>query len=118
MRAVSRYLAVWSRALSLLAGLWMPLTARFDVADADGVCGPAVTFANAVQRLDEAQPGAQGGHCVLCHLRHDLAGAFVSAVVQVASPVDTSLIVAGSPARGHNTVVVGHTPPRGPPAVS
>jgi hypothetical protein len=118
MRAVSRYLAVWSVALSLLAGLWMPMTARFDVADADGVCGPLVAFTNAVPRLDEAQPRAQGGHCVLCHLRHDLAGAFVSAVVQVASPVDASSVVAGHPARGHNAVVVGHTPPRGPPAVS
>lgn len=118
MRAVSRYLAVWSVALSLLAGLWMPMTARFDVADADGVCGPLLTFANAVQRLDEARPGAQSSHCVLCHLRHDLAGAFVSAIVQLASPVDALSVVAGRPARGHSAVVVGHTPPRGPPAVS
>jgi hypothetical protein len=29
-----------------------------------------------------------------------------------------SSVVAGRPARGHNAVVVGHTPPRGPPAVS
>jgi hypothetical protein len=96
----------------------MPMTARFDVADADGVCGPVVAFANALRHLDEAQPAAQGSHCVLCHLRHDLAGAFVSAIVQLASPIDAVGVVAGRPAQGHNAVVVGHTPPRGPPAIS
>jgi hypothetical protein len=118
MRATVRNLAVWSVTLALLAGLWLPMTARFDVADADGVCGPVLTLANAVQRLDKAQPAAQSSHCVLCHLRHDMAGAFVSAIVQLATPVDVSSVVAGRPARGHNAVVVGHTPPRGPPAVS
>ena len=118
MRAVSRYLAVWAIAFSLLAGLWMPMTARFDVADADGVCGPILALASAVQRLDEGQPAPQSSHCVLCHLRHDLAGAFVSTTVQLPSPVNAALVVAGQPARGYSADVIGHTPPRGPPAVS
>jgi hypothetical protein len=118
MRATVRNLAVWSVTLALLAGLWLPMTARFDMADADGICGPVVAVANGIHRIAEAQPVPQSSHCVLCHLRHDLAGAFVSAIVQLASPVDAASVVAGRPARGHNAVVVSHTPPRGPPAVS
>ena len=116
MRAFSRKLAAWSVTLTLLAGLFLPLTTRFDIADADGVCGPALVFSHA-DRFEDGQQPPSGNHCTACHLRHDLAGAFVSTVVQVAHPIDAAPGTGTLPAPRPTAVVIAAASPRGPPAI-
>ena len=116
MRAFSRKLAAWSVTLTLLAGLFLPLTTRFDVADADGVCGPSLVSTHS-DRFEGAPQVPTGNHCAACHLRHDLAGAFVSTVVQVAHPIDAAPGTGGLPEQRPGAVVIAAASPRGPPAI-
>lgn len=117
MRAAFRHLAVWSVTLTLLAGLFLPLTARFDVADADGVCGPSLVLTHSLDRFESGPAAPAGNHCTACHLRHDLAGAFVSAVVQVAHPIEAAPGTVGLPEHRPSAVALAAASPRGPPAI-
>jgi len=117
MRAFSRKLAAWSVALTLLAGLFLPLTARFDVTDTDGVCGPSLVFTRSLDHFEGGPGVPSGNHCTACHLRHDLAGAFVSTVVQVAHPIEAVRGTAGLPEQRPGAVVIAAASPRGPPAI-
>jgi hypothetical protein len=119
MKSGTRILAVWAVTLSLLAGLWLPMTARFEAVDPDGICGPLLaSAAQSVQHFDAGQTRPSAGHCLFCHLRHDMAGAFVSAMAQVVLPVDDVRAVPGGSSHDVTVVVVGQAPPRGPPAIS
>lgn len=118
MRAIARSIALWSVTLSLLAGLWMPFAARVDEVDGDGVCGPELVASGSPAKFDLAKSAPLRGHCLFCHLRHDLAGAFVSAFIQIALPGDVGQTVTGRPMAAPGEISIGHTAPRGPPAIS
>jgi hypothetical protein len=117
MRFRTRNFAAWSVALALLAGLWLPLSAA-DTFDADGICGPALVQGHAAERLDVARAVPVPGHCLFCHLRHDMAGAFVSSILQITSPVSAAEALVASSIDRHTTDSIGDACPRGPPARS
>lgn len=118
MRGAIRNLAVWALTLALLSSAWLPMTARFEAVDADGVCGPVLVFPHTVEHFEANAAQPASGHCLVCHLRHDMAGAFVSSVVQVVLPDGGLPSLVGRPTRRPTVVVIGQAPPRGPPATS
>jgi len=118
MRPAIRIAALWAVTLSLLAGLWLPLAARVDQYDNDGVCGPALIGSGSGAKIDVATAAPSRGHCLFCHLRHDMAGAFVSALIQIALSSDAGRMIAGRPMAAPGDIAIGHTSPRGPPSLS
>jgi len=118
MRASSRHIAVLAVVFALLSGLWMPLSARREAADPDGICGPQLVSGRAAARVDASTAQAAGGHCLLCHLRHDMAGAFVSSGLLIVSPLGSVQLPGASPIDRHDVLLYDDAAPRGPPARS
>jgi len=118
MRQAVRKLTVLAAMLSLLAGVWLP-TDGGTFTDADGICGPVLALdrAGTVVDQDHAQSG-QKPHCLFCHWRHTMASASVAALVVVPGPVDAGRVPAGRGAADPALVELGHSSPRGPPAIS
>lgn len=118
MRSASRHLAVVAIIVALVAGLWTPMSARWDPVDADGVCGPQVVQGRSAARVDVDRAVAATGHCLACHLRHDMAGAFVSSVLQIISPLGSVELLATHPIDRHGILLYDDAAPRGPPVRS
>jgi hypothetical protein len=118
MRAASRHLAVVAVIFALIAGLWMPASAQWDLTDPDGACGPQIVSGRATARLDVDPALTPSGHCLSCHLRHDMAGAFVSSVLQIISPLGSVELLATHPIDRHGILLYDDAAPRGPPARS
>ena len=119
MRSFVRISAVISVTLALLAGLWLPITARADAADPDGICGSLwLQTGQTPERVDAARAQPAPGHCLFCHLRHDMAGAFVSSVLQIISPLGSAELFTTRPIDRHGILLYDDAAPRGPPARS
>ena len=118
MRASSRHIAVLAVIFALLSGLWMPLFARPDAPDPDGVCGPSLNLPRSVVHIDTGSTQDTPNHCLACHLRHDLAGAFISSGVLVISPLESVELGSANPIDRHDILLYDDAAPRGPPARS
>jgi hypothetical protein len=118
MRASWRPVAVLAVIIGLLSGLWMPLSARADAAVPDGLCGAQHIAGRTAARLTVDGASAQPGHCLACHLRHDMAGAFVSSGLLIVSPLGSVELRDDSPIDRHDVLLYDDAAPRGPPARS
>jgi hypothetical protein len=118
MRQRIQRFVVWAALLSLLGGVWLPFGGGAAIADADGICGPALVLARSVQHFEATHPPARDQHCLFCHWRHTMSSAAASAIVAVATPVDLGPSAAQHTTPGPDPVVIGSPAPRGPPAVS
>ena len=117
VRGVIRLLTAWALTGSLVGGMLLPVFARSVAADPDGVCGPYVVLEHSIQHF-EAPLEAPADHCVLCHYRQAMAGAYAAVPVVVSPPE----LLLGDDRRGRTAFVPlsdpTHTPPRGPPSHS
>ncbi|HEX5068786.1 MAG TPA: hypothetical protein VFV78_01120 [Vicinamibacterales bacterium] len=118
MRAVARHIAVLAVIIGLLSGLGVPFSARPEAADPDGACGPSLNLPRSVVHVDAGRTQNTPDHCLTCHLRHDLAGAFVASAPLVVSPVGSVAIGGVSLVNRHDLIQFDDAAPRGPPARS
>ena len=102
--------------VTLLAGLWLPATARPEGVDADGICGPSLPAPRSAPHVESDHAVVlDTTHCLFCHLRHDMAGAFVPSVPQIMSPVGAGHVLSARLIGRDGLVLYGDAAPRGPP---
>lgn len=112
-----RTITAWVVTSSFIAGLLLPVYAKSEVADPDGVCGPVLVLAHSIEHF-EVPADAPADHCVLCHLWNAMATASAADRTEVVVP-DAALNDAGQsqPSRLYLSEL-SHSSPRGPPSLS
>ncbi len=117
VRALVRTITAWVVTSSFIAGLLLPVYAKSEVADPDGVCGPVLVLAHSIEHF-EVPVQAPTDHCVLCHLWNAMATASAADRAEFVVPEGRSNEAGRSQPDGLYLSDISQSSPRGPPSLS
>ena len=117
LRALVRIITAWVVTSSFIGGLLLPVFAKSEVADPDGVCGPVLVLAHSIEHF-EVPVQASTEHCVLCHLWYSMATASAADRTEVVVPDAALNDAVRSQPDGLYLSDISQSSPRGPPSLS